>query len=91
VNGLSKGIVPSSFSRRIFPIRELRFCDSSEESDTEPVPTYNFPSGPNFITPPLLNADPGILSRIVMISVALLSSSVILIILFHRLSFSSYV
>ena len=90
-NGLSAGIVPSSFNLRIFPVRESRFCDSSEKSDTEPVPTYNFPSGPNLITPPLLNAEPGILSSIVIISVALFSSSVILIILFHNFSFSSYV
>ena len=90
-NGLSDGNVPSSFNRRIFPVSELRFCDSSEESDTEPVPTYNFPSGPNLITPPLLNAEPGILSRIVIISEALFSFSVIRIILFHNFSFSSYV
>ena len=89
--GLSDGNVPSSFNRRIFPARELRFCDSSEESDIEPVPTYNFPSGPNLITPPLLNAEPGILSRMVMISEDLLFFSVILIILFHSFSFSSYV
>ena len=90
-NGLSDGMLPSSFNRRIFPTRELRFCDSSEKSLTEPVPTYNFPSGPNFITPPLLNAEPGILSKMVITSADLLFSSVILIILFHNFSFSSYV
>ena len=33
LNGLSEGIVPSSFNRRIFPINESRFCDSFNESE----------------------------------------------------------
>ena len=78
----------AGIKRLLYPVKETSNPFEIRQLDNG---TYNFPSGPNFIIPPLLNAEPGILSRMVIISVALLSFSVILITLFHSFSFSSYV
>ena len=76
-------MLPSSFNRKIFPDNESRSCDRCEESETVPVPTYNLLSGPNFKNPPLVNTEPGILSKMVFASYNLFSDSVICSILFQ--------
>jgi len=74
---LSSGTVPSSFNLKIFPDRELISWGKWDSSETVPVPTYNFPSGPNFRKPPLVKEEPGILSKIISTFFNLLFSSVI--------------
>src|SRR2546428_13776617 len=57
--GLSDGMDPSLFNRRIFPARLLAFC-AFAPSSASPVVTYSFPSGPNLTGPPSGSLLPGI-------------------------------